>query len=64
MVAGMVFVPLGLGALFHDVIPGEDFLLFIFVEQIERCAAETKYFGFFLGEFSHDSFAEGIRNTE
>ncbi len=38
MVAGVVNIPLGFGALLHHIIPRVDFVLIIVVKQIERSA--------------------------
>ena len=44
-VAHVYFVPFGLGALLHHIVPSEDFLLFAVVKQIEWRTREAQHFG-------------------
>ena len=52
-VAEMCLVPVGLGALLHDIVPGEYFFLLELVvfQQVERRAGERKHFGLGLFQF-------------
>ena len=62
MVARVLNIPLGLGALLHNIIPSVYFFLLEIVEQIERRAGETKDFRLLLGKLFHHSLTKfGLR---
>ncbi len=57
-VAHVQHVPFRFGFLLHDIVPREDLVLLIVVEEIERRAAEAKHLRVLLREFLDDAGSE------
>ena len=45
VIAGMLYIPVGLAALLHDVVPGINALFVILGEEIERRAGKIEHLG-------------------